>query len=287
MTSIVLDFGLVRTLLNRTGFISSPAADKFCKRPTRTTNPERAFRPDTGLYQRQSDDEGAGAQMPACAPCLRSKRRIAQAFAAVVVDPVAFAHFGHRPEHQRAVPKGYLAACDVVKVESDVRLDGIFPDEGEQSVIINPAMASEESDILEDGRTPRVGPGRQRWENRRRSFSRSQRLDPRRLKPLVNAAMAHSLDGQNEQAVRGLRRALAIDPTRVAANANPGMLPTEMGHTREAEGAFRAALTAGPQSAVAVYKGSVCQDEEARLDACPRLRRSPRSALAVTAVKAS
>ncbi|HEY1684390.1 MAG TPA: DEAD/DEAH box helicase family protein [Tepidisphaeraceae bacterium] len=58
----------------------------------------------------------------------------------------------YRYEYERAVREGYLVDYDVVKVNSDVRLRGIFLNEGEQVGIIDTDNGAEQLDLLEDER---------------------------------------------------------------------------------------------------------------------------------------
>jgi len=57
-----------------------------------------------------------------------------------------------RYSYDRAVREGYLVDYDVVTVKSDVRLQGIFLDEGEQVGAIDPETGVEQMDLLEDER---------------------------------------------------------------------------------------------------------------------------------------
>jgi type I restriction enzyme R subunit len=58
----------------------------------------------------------------------------------------------YRYEYERAVREGYLVDYDVVKVKSNVRLNGIFLQEGESVDIINPETGGKKMDVLEDER---------------------------------------------------------------------------------------------------------------------------------------
>lgn len=58
----------------------------------------------------------------------------------------------YRYEYDRAVREGYLVDYDVVKIKSDVRMNGIFLKEGEQVGIIDPDTGNETLDELEDER---------------------------------------------------------------------------------------------------------------------------------------
>ncbi len=84
-------------------------------------------------------------------------------------------------------------------------------------------------------------------------FETATRLEPRRIGPLVNAAMAYSNLEQNDRAELCLRRALKIEPGNAAANFNLGLLLGEQGHMGEAEQALRTALKTDPQMAAAAY----------------------------------
>jgi type I restriction enzyme R subunit len=57
-----------------------------------------------------------------------------------------------RYEYERAVHEGYLVDYDAVKIKSDVRLKGIFLQEGEQVGVIDTRSGAETMDALEDER---------------------------------------------------------------------------------------------------------------------------------------
>lgn len=59
----------------------------------------------------------------------------------------------YRYEYERAVREGYLVDYDVVKVRSNVRMNGVFLKEGEEVSLINPETGSTKMDNLEDERT--------------------------------------------------------------------------------------------------------------------------------------
>ena len=63
-----------------------------------------------------------------------------------------FKEIVYRYEYERAVREGHLVDYDVVKISSDVRLKGIFLQEGERVAIIDPATGQEQRDQLEDQR---------------------------------------------------------------------------------------------------------------------------------------
>jgi type I restriction enzyme, R subunit len=58
----------------------------------------------------------------------------------------------YRYEYERAVREGHLVDYDPVMVRSDVRMNGVFIDEGQQVGLINPASGLEQLDFLEDER---------------------------------------------------------------------------------------------------------------------------------------
>jgi type I restriction enzyme R subunit len=58
----------------------------------------------------------------------------------------------YRYEYERAVREGYLVDYDVVAVNSNVRMSGIFLKEGEQVGVVNPESGAEQLDLLEDER---------------------------------------------------------------------------------------------------------------------------------------
>ena len=58
----------------------------------------------------------------------------------------------YRYEYERAVREGFLVDYDVVKVKSNVRMQGIFLKEGEEVAAVNPETGAKKMDILEDER---------------------------------------------------------------------------------------------------------------------------------------
>ena len=58
----------------------------------------------------------------------------------------------YRYEYERAVREGFLVDYDIVKVNSNVRLHGMFLKEGEQVAVINPQSGAQTMDRLEDER---------------------------------------------------------------------------------------------------------------------------------------
>lgn len=58
----------------------------------------------------------------------------------------------YRYEYERAVREGYLVDYDAVKVKSDVRMNGVFLNEGEEVEIVDPDSGTETRDSLEDER---------------------------------------------------------------------------------------------------------------------------------------
>jgi type I restriction enzyme, R subunit len=58
----------------------------------------------------------------------------------------------YRYEYERAVREGFLVDYDVVAVKSNVRMNGIFLNEGEQVEIVNPISGAKQLDLLEDER---------------------------------------------------------------------------------------------------------------------------------------
>lgn len=57
-----------------------------------------------------------------------------------------------RYEYERAVREGYLVDYDVVAINSNVRIKGVFLKEGEQVGVVNPESGAEQLDFLEDER---------------------------------------------------------------------------------------------------------------------------------------
>ncbi|QDT81995.1 Type-1 restriction enzyme R protein [Gimesia maris] len=58
----------------------------------------------------------------------------------------------YRYEYERAVREGYLVDYNAVRVKSDVRMNGVFLNEGEEVEIIDPESGAETRDTLEDER---------------------------------------------------------------------------------------------------------------------------------------
>ena len=58
----------------------------------------------------------------------------------------------YRYEYERAVSEGYLVDYDAVAVNSDVRMKGIFLDEGELVRVVDTRSGSQEMDLLDDER---------------------------------------------------------------------------------------------------------------------------------------
>jgi len=63
-----------------------------------------------------------------------------------------FKEIVYRYEYERAVREGHLVDYDVVKVNSNVRLKGIFLQEGEQVGVIDRESGAEQLDLMEDER---------------------------------------------------------------------------------------------------------------------------------------
>ena len=57
-----------------------------------------------------------------------------------------------RYEYERAVREGYLVDYDIVNIRSNVRMNGIFLDEGEQVDIVDIKTGQKRMDTLEDER---------------------------------------------------------------------------------------------------------------------------------------
>jgi type I restriction enzyme R subunit len=58
----------------------------------------------------------------------------------------------YRYEYERAVREGYLVDYDVITIKSNVRMQGLFLDEGEQVSFVDPETGSKQLDQLEDER---------------------------------------------------------------------------------------------------------------------------------------
>ena len=63
-----------------------------------------------------------------------------------------FENLAYRYDYERAVREGYLVDYDVVRIKSDVRMNGVFLHEGEQVDEVDPATGTKQLDLLEDER---------------------------------------------------------------------------------------------------------------------------------------
>lgn len=63
-----------------------------------------------------------------------------------------FKEIVYRYEYERAVREGFLVDYDVVKIDSDAHLQGVFLNEGERVTLVNPNSGAEQLDELEDER---------------------------------------------------------------------------------------------------------------------------------------
>nr|WP_090344914.1 type I restriction-modification enzyme R subunit C-terminal domain-containing protein [Mycolicibacterium malmesburyense] len=63
-----------------------------------------------------------------------------------------FENLVYRYDYERAVREGYLVDYDVVRVRSDVRMNGVFLNEGEQVDQVDPDSGARQLDLLEDER---------------------------------------------------------------------------------------------------------------------------------------
>ncbi|MBI3208784.1 MAG: DEAD/DEAH box helicase family protein [Candidatus Solibacter usitatus] len=63
-----------------------------------------------------------------------------------------FREIVYRYEYERAVRDGFLVDYDVVKVKSNVRMNGVFLHEGEEIGVVNPNTGAKKLDVIEDER---------------------------------------------------------------------------------------------------------------------------------------
>lgn len=63
-----------------------------------------------------------------------------------------FENLVYRYDYERAVREGYLVDYDVVRVRSDVRMNGVFLNEGQQVDQVDPDTGTRQLDLLEDER---------------------------------------------------------------------------------------------------------------------------------------
>ncbi len=68
-----------------------------------------------------------------------------------------FENLVYRYEYERAVREGYLVDYDVVRVKSDVRMNGVFLREGEQVDEVDPDTGARQLDLLEEERLFEAG----------------------------------------------------------------------------------------------------------------------------------
>ncbi|MCM2514257.1 DEAD/DEAH box helicase family protein [Streptomyces griseoincarnatus] len=66
---------------------------------------------------------------------------------------VYFENMVYRYDYERAVQEAHLVDYDVVKVNSDIRINGVFLNEGEQVDHIDPETGNKQLDLLEDERS--------------------------------------------------------------------------------------------------------------------------------------
>jgi type I restriction enzyme R subunit len=64
-----------------------------------------------------------------------------------------FENIVYRYEYERAVREGYLVDYDVVTINSDVRMNGVFLEEGDQVEAVDPMSGVKQLDLLEDERS--------------------------------------------------------------------------------------------------------------------------------------
>jgi type I restriction enzyme R subunit len=64
-----------------------------------------------------------------------------------------FENIAYRYEYERAVREGYLVDYDVVSIDSNVRMNGVFLEEGEQVESVDPMSGVKQLDLLEDERS--------------------------------------------------------------------------------------------------------------------------------------
>src|ERR1700722_12780860 len=64
-----------------------------------------------------------------------------------------FENLVYRYDYERAVREGHLVDYDAVRINSDVRMNGVFLQEGEQVDQVDPSSGVRQLDLLEDERT--------------------------------------------------------------------------------------------------------------------------------------
>src|SRR2546428_991312 len=63
-----------------------------------------------------------------------------------------FEQVAYRYDYVRAVQEGYLVDYDAVRIRSNVRMEGVFLEEGEQVASIDTTTGQQQFDLLEDER---------------------------------------------------------------------------------------------------------------------------------------
>jgi len=85
------------------------------------------------------------------------------------------------------------------------------------------------------------------------AYNTAIKLEPRAVTPMVNAAMAHSQAGKNNEAEEFLKMALDVSPNNAPANFNMGLLKAEQKKMAEAENHLRRAIKADPKMHEAIF----------------------------------
>jgi tetratricopeptide (TPR) repeat protein len=109
------------------------------------------------------------------------------------------------------------------------------------------------------------------------AFEAASRLDPSSAPPRINAALAYSRLGRNDQAEAALADALKLEPDNAAANFNMGLLQAELGDAVAAERHLRAALRLAPTMAEAAYNLGVLLAPDRPTEALDFLRQAAAS----------
>jgi Flp pilus assembly protein TadD len=78
------------------------------------------------------------------------------------------------------------------------------------------------------------------------AYERAHSLDRRMVAPLINAAIAYGLMGEETGSEGALLRALEVEPDNPVVNMNLGLLLGEQGRSRGAEAAFRKVMEVAP-----------------------------------------
>ncbi len=162
-----------------------------------------------------------------------------------------FENLVYRYDYERAVREGYLVDYDVVRVRSDVRMNGVFLHEGEQVDQVDPETGAKQLDLLEDERAFDAADV-----EREITAPDSNRNDPRRAQALRRRARGRArplpedadLRRQRPAAHLPRRPARRAGARRSSAAATPSSPRSPAGSTGRCSGSASSATGPSPAS---------------------------------------